>query len=126
MGQRYTKKVTVNGTGVLHQHYLYRGHDYEGEAEVHIDKTHRGRTPQTIWKKLKQRARIEPVIGHLKKETRMEINLLGRLLGDKVNSLLSGAGLNFRKLCRMLLSLFQFLIYGQMERNYSTKLSYHF
>lgn len=104
----------------------YRGHDYEGEAEVHIDKTHRGRTPQTIWKKLKQRARIELVIGHLKRENRMGINRLGGLLGNKVNSLLSGAGFNFRKLLRVLLSFFQFLIYGQIGRNHFSNPCYHF
>lgn len=104
----------------------YRGHDYRGEAEVHIDKARRGRTPLCIWKKLKQRARIEPVIGHLKQENRMGLNRLGGLLGDKVNSLLSGAGFNFRKLLRELLTLFQILLYKQIERNTQSKLCYHF
>ena len=87
----------------------YRGHNNEGEAEIHIDKAQRGRTPAKIWKLLKQRARIEPVIGHLKQDNRMGTNRLGGQLGNQVNSVLSGAGFNFRKLLRALLALFQLL-----------------
>lgn len=103
----------------------YRGHDYEGEAEIHVDKTRRGRTPRTVWKKLKQRARIEPVIGHLKQENRMGINRLGGIMGNQVNSLLSGAGFNFRKLLRVLLALFQILVYRQIGRNSLLTPCYH-
>ena len=80
----------------------YHGHNNEGEAEIHIDKARRGRTPAKIWKLLKQRARIEPVIGHLKQDNRMGTNRLGGLLGNQVNSVLSGAGFNIRKLLRVL------------------------
>ncbi|MGL4667996.1 MAG: IS5 family transposase [Saezia sp.] len=96
----------------------YRGHDYQGNAQIHIDKQRRGRTLPSIWKKLKQRARIEPVIGHLKQENRMGINRLGGLLGDKVNAVLSGAGFNFRKLLRELWLVFQYLFFIAIRQDF--------
>lgn len=43
-----------------------------------------------------------------------------------INSLMSGAGFNFRKLPRVLLSLFQLLISERIERNHSPKLRSYF
>lgn len=82
----------------------YKGHGCSPDI-VHIDKERRGKTPMSLWKKLKRRARIEPVIGHLKSQHRMERNYLGGELGDKLNAVLSGAGFNLRKLLKLLSSL---------------------
>ena len=76
----------------------YRGHNYTGAAQVHVDKVRRGRTPKRLWRWMKRRAAVEPTIGHLKQEHRMDRNRLKGTLGDNLNALLSGAGLNFKKL----------------------------
>jgi transposase, IS5 family len=49
---------------------------------------------------MKRRAAIEPGIGHLKREHRMDRNRLKGTLGDGLNAILSAAGMNFRKLLR--------------------------
>lgn len=78
----------------------YRGHGCESESEIHVDKKRRGRTPRRLWKWMKRRAAIEPGIGHLKSEHRMERNRLHGEQGDMVNAVLSAAGMNFRKLLK--------------------------
>ena len=47
----------------------YRGHDYQGQVTIHVDKRSRGRTPRPLWRWMKRRAAIEPSIGHLKTNT---------------------------------------------------------
>jgi len=78
----------------------YRGHNYEGPVEVHVDKRHRGRTAKSLWRWMKRRAAIEPGIGHLKREHRMDRNRLKGEEGDGINAILSAAGMNFSKLLR--------------------------
>jgi transposase, IS5 family len=78
----------------------YRGHNYEGSTEVHVDKKKRGKTSRRLWKWMKRRAAVEPGIGHLKSEHRMERNRLHGEQGDMFNAVLSAAGMNFHKLMR--------------------------
>jgi IS5 family transposase len=47
---------------------------------------------------MKQRAAVEPTIGHLKSDYRLERNRLKGTLVDKLNALFSAAAVNFRKL----------------------------
>ena len=61
----------------------YRGHDYSGDIEVHVDKQRRGSTVKSLWRWMKQRAAIEPGIGHLKREHLMDRN---RLIGNRQRS----------------------------------------
>jgi transposase, IS5 family len=77
----------------------YRGHDYTGEARVHITGI-RGKTPagQALRKRKKRRSAVEPKIGHLKSDHRMGRNFLKGTLGDQINALLAGIGANLRKL----------------------------
>ena len=87
----------------------YRGHNYAGESHVHVDKRHRGRTARSVWHWMKRRAAIEPGIGHLKQEHRMDRNRLKGMAGDRINAIHSAAGMNVRKLLKFLadfLSLF--------------------
>jgi IS5 family transposase len=58
---------------------------------------------------MKRRAAIEPGIGHLKQEHRMDRNRLFGMLGDKINAILSAAGMNFRKLLKLAALFFLFL-----------------
>ena len=104
----------------------YRGHDYAGDCcLVHVDKRRRGRIARSMWRWMKRRAAIEPGIGHLKREHRMDRNRLKGVIGDRINALLSAAGMNFRKLLKFLsafLSFFYFfclegLIKGPGKRN---------
>jgi IS5 family transposase len=76
----------------------YRGHDYQGKATVHVDKRRRGRTPRPLWRWMKRRAAVEPSIGHLKLEHRLERNRLKGVAGDAINAVLAGAAMNFHKL----------------------------
>ena len=78
----------------------YRGHDYEGTVQVHVDKRRRARTPKSLWRWMKRRAAVEPAIGHLKREHRMDRNRLTGVEGDCFNAIMSAAGMNFWKLLK--------------------------
>lgn len=102
----------------------YKGHNYEGSADVHVDKRRRGNTAKSLWKWMKRRAAIEPGIGHLKHEHRMDRNRLKGPEGDTINAILSVAGMNFSKLINhvvvflrqiihRLLSHFQSIVYAK-------------
>jgi IS5 family transposase len=78
--------------------------------KVYVDKGYRGhgmdrfmvwmsgqKAPtSTIRKRLKRRSAIEPVIGHLKSDGRLDRNFLHGKDGDRINAILTGAGHNFR------------------------------
>ena len=73
----------------------YRGHDDEGAVTVRVDKRQRGKTPRALWRWMKRRAAVEPSIGHLKAEHRLERNRLKGVAGDALNAILSAAAMNF-------------------------------
>jgi len=78
----------------------YRGHGYEGKANVHIDQRRRGRIPKSTWRWLKRRAAIEPTISHLKHGKRLDKNRLKGELGDQMNVILAAAGMNLHKILK--------------------------
>lgn len=78
----------------------YRGHSYAGRASVHVVRTIPRRATRALRRMLKRRAAIEPTIGHLKSDNRLDRNYLTGPEGDKINALLSAAGYNLRKLLR--------------------------
>ncbi|MFH2123439.1 MAG: IS5 family transposase [Pseudomonadota bacterium] len=88
----------------------YRGHGWSGDSTIYVDKRRRGKTAKSVWKWMKRRAAVEPGIGHLKQEHRLDRNRLKGVLGDQMNAILSAAGMNFRKLLRYLEKLLR-LIY---------------
>jgi IS5 family transposase len=47
---------------------------------------------------MKRRAAVEPTIGHLKSEHRLERNRLKGSVGDAINAILGAAAMNFQKL----------------------------
>ncbi len=69
-----------------------------------VDRRNRGWIPKRIWRWMKRRAAVEPTIGHLKTDYRLERNRLKGTLGDRLNALFSAAAMNFRKLLRFLLA----------------------
>lgn len=82
----------------VHVDMGYRGHDYTGNAKIHVDKRQRGRTSKALWKRMKRRAAVEPSIAHLKNEHRLERNRMKGAAGDAINAILSAAAMNFHKL----------------------------
>ena len=77
----------------------FKGAVYHPEG-VAVYVSGRKRLTRTLKALLRRRSAIEPVIGHLKGEHKMERNhLLGRE-GDRINALLTGCGFNLRKLWR--------------------------
>lgn len=99
----------------------YRGHDYRGEVTVHVDKRRRGKTPKSLWRWMKRRAAVEPGIGHLKSEHRMDKSRLKGVAGDRINAILSAAGMNFAKLLRFVAAFLR-LFLSAMGRYQGTAL----
>ena len=78
----------------------YRGHDYHGDATIHVaGSSHRGLS-RTGRKRRRRRSAVEPIIGHMKSDHRMGRCFLKGLIGDAINAILAAAGLNLRKLLR--------------------------
>lgn len=69
---------------------------------------------------LRRRARVEPVIGHLKSDHRLGRNFLHGQDGDEMNLLLAAAGWNLRKLLRFLWLWAQAAVAGALRRMCST------
>jgi IS5 family transposase len=93
----------------MHVDKGYRGHDYPDRFRVWISGQVR-RVTASIRREIRRRAAIEPVIGHLKAEHRMNRNYLKGFEGDRANAVLAAAGYNFRLLLRWLALLFRRLI----------------
>jgi IS5 family transposase len=91
----------------------YRGHGYQGDIQVHVDKRKRGRTAKSMWRWMKRRAAIEPGIGHLKREHCMDRNRSKGIQGDCFNAILSAAGMNLAKLLSWLTDILR-LIFARL------------
>jgi len=70
---------------------------------------------------MKRRAAIEPAIGHLKAEHRMDRNHLKGREGDRINAVLAAAGFNFSLLIRWLAGLLRALIAALFPRQAITQ-----
>ena len=68
------------------------------------------RVSAPIRREMKRRAAVEPVIGHLKAEHRMDRNHLKGREGDRINAVLAAAGYNFGLILRWLAELLRVLI----------------
>ena len=80
----------------------YKGHGCITDAcKVFISGAKRGITP-AIHKRLKRRSAIEPVIGHMKSDSRLARNFLKGTNGDAVNALLCACAHNLRKILNKL------------------------
>lgn len=98
----------------------YRGHGYDGEARIHIAGQRKRGDPATrsLRKWMRRRNAIEPKIGHLKTENRLDRNYLKGTAGDRINALLAGCGGNLRKLIAAFFVPFPYLR-TSMEKMYS-------
>ncbi len=66
---------------------------------------------QKIRKRFRARAGIEPIIGHVKHDHRMERNYLSGVIGDQINTILAATGFNLiKKLRKIKEELFVFIL----------------
>lgn len=80
----------------------FRGHGCGDDVAVHVaGQRHRAST-RAERKRRRRRSAIEPKIGHLKSDHRMDRCFLTGLEGDAINAVLAAAGSNLRKLLRRL------------------------
>jgi IS5 family transposase len=84
----------------------YKGKKSIGNTEIvkpgPISKSANNYQKQKKRKRCRARAAIEPIIGHLKHDHKMIRNYLKGSIGDSMNTLLSGAAFNFKKMLNQL------------------------
>lgn len=80
----------------------HRGHGYEGTSVVYGDKKRRGRTSKSTRRWMRHPSAIKSTIGHLKSSKRLDKNRLKGPLGDKLNVILSAAGMDFHEILKAL------------------------
>ena len=116
------EQLTGVETRRIHVDKGYRGHNHKEKFRVWITGQVR-RVTRPIRREMKRRAAVEPVIGHLKAEHRMDRNYLKGRDGDRANAVLAAAGYNFalllRWLRRLLHALFQALFPSPAGLRYS-------
>ena len=79
----------------------YKGHDYQGPAQVKIAKPKRRQEPE-LRRWYRKRNGIEAAISHMKNDGWLGRNHLKGAMGNRVNALLAACGQNLRKLLRWL------------------------
>jgi IS5 family transposase len=103
------EKLTGIETRRIHVDKGYRGHKHPHKFRVWISGQVR-RVTAAIRREMKRRAAVEPVIGHVKAEHRMDRNYLKGRDGDRINAVLAAAGYNFSLLLRWLATILRALI----------------
>lgn len=81
----------------------YRGHKIV-DKDVFIS-GQKNKTTRWVKKQINRRQSIEPHIGHMKSEGKLDRNYLWGILGDKFNAILCGIGHNLRLIIRKLYRL---------------------
>uniref|UniRef100_UPI0035BBEFD9 transposase n=1 Tax=Brucella endophytica TaxID=1963359 RepID=UPI0035BBEFD9 len=89
----------------------YRGHNAPDSHKLRVFTAGQKRnvTP-AIKRQMRRRSAVEPVIGHIKAEHRMDRNYLAGKHGDAINAVLAAAGYNFSLIIKWLKSLAWLLI----------------
>jgi len=98
----------------------YKGHNalLEHKFKVFTTGQKRRMTP-AIKRQMRRRAAVEPVIGHIKNQHRMNRNYLAHTRGDAINPILAAAGYNFRlilKWIRLLCAIILWAVYPSLYR----------
>jgi IS5 family transposase len=93
MGQRIGGEIYVDRG--------YRGHNYQGPAQVLIAKPKRKQEPK-LQRWYRKRNGIEAAISHMKNDGWLGRNYLKGYLGSRINALLAASGQNLRKLLNWL------------------------
>lgn len=80
----------------------YKGHGIKSGTKVHLVGKIPKSATRTMRKWMKRRAAVEPVIGHVKSDHRMNRNFLKGEAGNRNNAILAAAAFNFNKLMKWL------------------------
>lgn len=89
----------------------YKGHGINTEESgikvfMSGQKKHNGKKlTKTMKKHLKRRQAIEPIIGHMKNDGRLDLSRLKGVIGDKINAVLAACGHNLRMILKHLRKL---------------------
>lgn len=84
----------------------YRGHNAPESHKFRVFTAgQKRRVTPAIKRQMRRRSAVEPVIGHLKNEHRMDRNYLAGKQGDAVNALLAAVGYNFSLLLKWIRQL---------------------
>jgi IS5 family transposase len=83
-----------------------------GDTAIHLANRRKSSMKPSEWRWFRRRSAIEPVIGHMKGDHRMERNYLKGTDGDKMNAILAACGFNLRKLLRA----FFWLLFKELEQ----------
>ena len=98
----------------------YRGKKEVGETQIISAQALRKKLTKyekyKTRKRLRRRAAIEPVIGHLKSEFKLARNYLKGVIGDHINVLLAAAAYNIRKWLRMASPFILFIFWRDRKR----------
>ena len=91
----------------------YKGNPKQlGSTTIHLANRRKRSMKPSEWRWFKRRSAIEPVIGHMKQDNRMDRNYLKGTEGDKMNAILAACGFNLRKLLRA----FIWLLFKELGR----------
>ncbi len=106
----------------IHVDKGYRGHDYPNKFRVWISGQVR-RVTKNIRREMRRRAAVEPVIGHVKAEHRLDRNYLKGRDGDRANAVLAAAGYNFSLLIRWFEALLRALIVAILRTPFAAQIA---
>ena len=97
----------------------YKGHNAPLSRKFRVFTSgQKRRVTPAIKREMKRRAAVEPVIGHIKNEHRMDRNYLAHSKGDAINAILAAVGYNFRLLLnwlKLLLRLMLLMLLARMQ-----------
>jgi IS5 family transposase len=116
------EKLTGVEVRRIHLDKGYRGHNYPNKFRVWISGQVR-RVTKTIRREMRRRAAVEPVIGHVKAEHRMDRNYLKGRDGDHANAVLAAAGYNFSLLLRWFEALLRVLIEALLRTPFAAQIA---
>lgn len=93
-------RLTGNQATNIYLDRGYRGPKFVNGVNIHTPKPDKNIT-KTKRNRHKRRAAIEPVIGHLKSDYRLNRNFLKGITGDEINVLLAAAAMNFKRVINL-------------------------
>jgi len=94
----------------------YRGHNAPRSHGLRVFTAGQKRgVTELIKRELRRRSAVEPVIGHLKSDHRMDRNHLAGRAGDAANAILAAVGYNFRLLLAWLMALLCWLLAASLN-----------
>jgi len=103
----------------------YTGHNYPEKQRVYKSGQKRGVTMH-LKREIRRRSVVEPIIGHVKNDCRMNRNWLKGQEGDRANAILAATGYNFRRILAFLRLLLSFLLQYLLDLHTEQKIKSHY